>query len=704
MNAQSSTAAAAPISRHGDGVTMTRALHDRMANAIRALAMDAVEHAKSGHPGLPMGAAAMAYTIWTRHLRHNPRHPRWPDRDRFVLSGGHGSALLYSLLHLTGYDLSLDEIKRFRQWGSLTPGHPEYGLTPGVETTTGPLGQGFANGVGFAIAEAHLAAEFYQPAQSRSETGVKRGSRTPSEHQIVDHYVYAIVTDGDLMEGVASEAASLAGHLCLGKLIYLYDDNRISIDGSTDLAFTEDRAARFAAYGWHVQKVADGNDVDAIDAAIQKAKTDERPSLIVCRTHIGYGLPTRQDTEKAHGSPPGDEELDGAKRKLGYPLEPRFFVYDDVLAHFRQAKEIGKKIHTEWDALVKKYHSAFPELGLELERRLAGKLPTGWDEALPKYPADPKGVATRSASGKAINALAARLPELVGGSADLAPSNNTWIEGQAAFQAGTPQGRNFHFGVREFAMAGILNGMSVYGGLIPYGGTFLVFSDYMRGALRVAALSNYPVIWIFTHDSIGVGEDGPTHQPVEHLAALRAIPNLVVLRPGDGNETSAAWKLAIARRNGPTALILTRQNLPTLDRSVFAAAEGLIRGAYVLADLGGKKPQIILMASGSEVSLIVEAGQKLAAEGIGVRLVSFPSWELFKTQDEAYRTSVLLPEVKARLAVEAGVAQGWERWIGCNGEIISIEKFGASAPAGKIFAAYGFTVDNVVDKARKLLK
>lgn len=659
----------------------------RAVNTIRFLSADGVQKANSGHPGLPMGAAAMAYTIWTRHLRHDPADPKWPNRDRFILSGGHGSMLIYSLLHLTGYDLPMEELQNFRQWGSRTPGHPEYGHTPGVEVTTGPLGQGFVNGVGMAIAEAHLAAEFNRPG-----------------YDVFENYIYAIVTDGDLMEGIASEAASLAGHLKLGRLIYLYDDNRISIDGSTDLAFSEDRAARFAAYGWHVQHVADGNDVEAIDSAIQKAKTDPRPSLIVCRTHIGYGLPTRQDSEKAHGAPPGEEELDGAKKKLGYPLEPRFFVAEDVLVHFRQAQAVGKKLHSDWDALVKKYGGAFPELGEELERRLAGKLPAGWEAALPIYTADPKGVATRSASGKAINALAGILPELLGGSADLAPSNNTWIEGQPAFQADTPQGRNFHFGVREFAMAGVLNGMSVYGGLIPYGGTFLVFSDYLRGALRVAALSDYPVIWVFTHDSIGVGEDGPTHQPVEHLAALRAIPNLVTIRPGDANETSQAWNVAIARRNGPTALILTRQNLPTLDRSVFSAAEGLERGAYVLADLGGKPPQIILMASGSEVSLMVEAGQKLAAEGVGVRLVSFPSWELFEAQDETYRASVLLSQVKARLAVESGVGLGWERWTGCAGDIISIEKFGASAPAGKIFAAYGFTVDNVLERARRLLK
>jgi len=660
-------------------------LQNRAVNAIRFLSADGVQKANSGHPGLPMGAAAMAYTIWTRHLRHNPVDPKWINRDRFVLSGGHGSMLIYSLLHLTGYNLTREELMNFRQMGSRTPGHPEFGLTPGVEVTTGPLGAGFVNGVGMAIAEAHLAAEFNQPG-----------------YDIFDNTIYAIVTDGDLMEGITSEAASLAGHLGLSRLIYLYDDNRISIDGSTDIAFTEDRAARFAAYNWQVLHVADGNDVEAIDKAIQQAKADPRPSLIICRTHIGYGLPTKQDSEKAHGAPPGDEELDSAKQNLGYPTE-RFFVHDDVLAHFRSAVEEGKRLQADWEALVKKYQTAFPELGAELQRRMAGKLPEGWQSALPKFPADPKGVATRSASGKTINALALRLPELLGGSADLAPSNNTWIDGLPAFQKDTPQGRNFHFGVREHAMGGILNGMAVYGCLIPYGATFLVFSDYLRPALRVSALSHYPTIWVFTHDSIGVGEDGPTHHPVEHLAALRAIPNLVTLRPGDGNETAEAWKIAIERRSAPTVLILTRQNLPTLDRTVYTPAENTARGAYVLADLGGKAPEIILIASGSEVSLIVEAGAQLAAEGIGVRLVSFPSWELFAAQPQEYRAAVLPPQVKARLAVEAGVAQGWERWVGDAGDIIAMQGFGASAPAGKLFSKFGFTVDNVLARAKKLL-
>jgi transketolase len=659
----------------------------RAINTLRFLSVDMVQQANSGHPGLPMGAAALAYTIWERHLRHNPANPRWADRDRFVLSGGHGSALLYSLLHLTGYDLPLEELQNFRQWGSRTPGHPEYGLTSGVETTTGPLGQGFANGAGMAIAEAHLAAAFNRPGQN-----------------IVNHYIYAIVTDGDLMEGVSSEAASLAGHLQLGKLIYLYDDNHISIDGSTDLAFTEDRVKRFDAYGWHTQTVSDGNDVEAIDAAIRLAKLDSRPSLIACRTHIGFGLPTRQDTSKAHGEPPGEEELRGAKEKLGWPVEPKFLIPDDVSAHFRAAIDEGRRAEDEWNQRFESYRQEYPDLAAEFERRMAGKLPDDWDSALPAFPADPKGIATRAASGKTLNALAAKLPELLGGSADLAPSNNTWLEGMPEFQKGTPAGRNFHFGVREHGMGGVVNGMALHGGLIPYGATFLVFSDYMRGALRLSALSHFPSIWVFTHDSIGVGEDGPTHQPVEHLAALRAMPGMTVLRPGDANETVEAWKFAISQRSAPTTLILTRQALPTLDRNIFAPASDLKRGGYVLADIGDKAPELILMASGSEVSLIVAAGTLLGAEGVNVRMVSFPSWELFAAQEKEYRKAVLPPAIRTRLAVEAGVAQGWERWVGDGGAILSLEHYGASAPAKILFEKFGFSVENVVAKARELLR
>jgi len=661
-------------------------LQQSAINTLRFLSADMVQKANSGHPGLPMGCAAIAFTIWTHHLRHNPGNPSWPDRDRFILSGGHGSALLYSLLHLSGYALSLDDIKQFRQWGSLTPGHPEYGLTPGVEVTTGPLGQGFTNGVGMAIAEAQLEATFNKDG-----------------HQIVNHSFYAIVTDGDLMEGITSEAASLAGHLRLGKLIYLYDDNRISIDGSTELTFTEDRGARFSAYGWQVLHVPDGNDVEAIDSAIQQAKTDPRPSLIICRTHIGFGLPTRQDTAKAHGEPPGDAELDGAKAKLGWPTSPRFDIPADVLDLFRLALARGQTLEAEWRKRLEGYRKAFPELAAELERRFKAELPSGWETALPTFPADEKGQATRVASGKIINALADKLPELVGGSADLAPSTKTWIDGSPAFQKETPLGRNFHFGVREHAMGAIVNGMAVHGGLIPYGATFLVFSDYMRPAIRLSALSHYPSIWVFSHDSIGLGEDGPTHQPVEQLAALRAIPNLVVIRPADANETTAAWKVAIMRRHGPTLMALSRQNVPTLDRSVLAPASGLEKGAYVLADVGDATPELILMASGSEVSLIVQAGMRLAAEGVNVRMVSFPSWELFAGQEAEYRNLVFPVEVKARLAVEAGVSFGWERWVGDQGYVIGVNRFGASAPYEQIYQHLGLTVDEIIRRAQALI-
>ncbi|MGD9028581.1 MAG: transketolase [Anaerolineae bacterium] len=656
-------------------------------NTLRFLSADAVQQANSGHPGLPMGAAPMAYTIWTRHLRHNPTNPAWANRDRFVLSGGHGCALLYSLLFLTGYDLPLEELKSFRQWGSMTPGHPEYGLTPGVETTTGPLGQGFANGVGMAMAEAHLAKVFNRPG-----------------HEIIDHYVYAIVTDGDLMEGVASEAASLAGHLRLGKLVYLYDDNEISIEGSTDLAFTEDQGKRFEAYGWHVSRVEDGLDVEAIDRAIRDAKADPRPSLIKVRTTIGYGLPTRAGTAKAHGEPPGDGELDGAKANLGWPQEPRFYVPEEALAHFRQAAALGPELEAAWQQKLEAYRTAYPDLAAELERRLAGDLPEGWAEGLPEFPPDEKGLATRAASGKVINALGDRLPQLMGGSADLAPSTKTWLRDSPAFDVDVREGRNVHFGVREHAMGAVVNGMAYHGGVIPYGATFLVFSDYMRPALRIAAISHLGSIWVFTHDSIGVGEDGPTHQPVEHVAALRAIPHMVVVRPADANEVREAWKVAIENRHGPTALALTRQAVPTLDRAVFASANGLKRGAYVLADLGEGKPQIILMASGSEVALIVQAGQLLAEQGVSVRLVSFPSWELFAEQERAYRDAVLPPEVDARLAVEAGVPQGWHRWVGSRGRVIGLDRFGASAPAKVVFENLGFTVDRVVEIAAELVR
>jgi len=662
-------------------------IETKAINTIRFLAADGVQQANSGHPGLPMGTAAIAYTIWSRHLNFNSKDADWANRDRFVLSGGHGSMLLYSLLHLYGFGLTIDDLKQFRQWGSKTPGHPEYGLTRGVETTTGPLGQGLANGVGMAIAEAHLAAEFNRPG-----------------YEIVDHYVYGIVTDGDLMEGVASEAASLAGHLKLGKIIYMYDDNHISIDGSTDLSFTEDRMKRFEAYGWHVSKVVDGNDVEEIDRAIQAAKKDPRPSIIACRTHIGYGLPTRQDTSKAHGEPPGDEELNGAKKKLGWPEEPRFYVPEDVAALFKEQVVAGEAKQAAWQEKFAAYAKAYPAEAKEFTRRLEGKLPEGWEKALPIFPADPKGIATRVASGQAINGIAATLPELVGGSADLTPSNNTWIKESTAFQPGNEIGRYLHFGVREHGMAAIVNGMAYHKGLIPFGATFLVFTDYMRGAMRVSALSHLRTIWVMTHDSIGLGEDGPTHQPVEHLAALRAIPNLLVLRPADANETSMAWRAALEHEHNPSVLALTRQALPTLDRSEVASAEGLLKGAYVLKDFGTKEPEMILMASGSEVSLIYEAAKTLADEGHSVRVVSIPCWELFEAAGVDYQESVLPKKITKRLAVEMGISQGWERWIGNEGKMVCMHGYGASAPAKTLFEKFGFTVSAVLEAAREILK
>jgi transketolase len=666
---------------------VSKELQQQAINTLRFLSADAVQKANSGHPGLPMGAAPMAYALWTRHLRHNPKLPAWPARDRFVLSGGHGSMLLYSLLHLTGYDLSLDEIKNFRQWESRTPGHPEYWVVPGVEVSTGPLGQGFANAVGLAIGQAHLAARFNRPG-----------------HDIFDYYTYAIVTDGDLMEGITSEAASLAGHLKLGKIVFLYDDNNISIDGSTNLAYTEDVGKRFESYDWHVQHVADGNDVEAIDAAITAAQADPRPSLIRVRTIIGFGLPTRAGTEKAHGEPPGPEELKGAKQKLGWPTEPDFMIPGEVLEHFRDAVEQGAQRDAEWKARIAAYRNAHPQLASELQRVIDGALPEGWDADLPVFATDAKGMATRVSSGKVINAIAEKLPDLIGGSADLHPSTKTFIDSAPSFQPDTPEGRSIHFGVREHAMGGIVNGLSLTPGTIAFGATFLVFSDYMRASMRLSALSPYPSIWVFTHDSIGLGEDGPTHQPIEHLAALRAMPNMVVIRPADANETREAWIAAIRRRNGPTTLIFSRQNLPTVDRKQFAAAKNLHKGAYVLADLGKRSPEIILMASGSEVPLIIEAGQKLAASGRGVRIVSFPSWELFEAHTKRYREQVLPPSIKLRLAVEAGVSQGWERWVGERGAIISLERYGASAPGEEAMEKLGFSVSNVLKHARALLK
>ncbi len=667
-----------------DPIEMPEDLDRWCASAIRALAIDTVQRANSGHPGMPLGTTDMAYVIWNRFLRHNPFDPVWPNRDRFVLSPGHGSALLYSLLYLTGYDLPLDELLNFRQWGSLTPGHPEHGLTAGVETTTGPLGQGFSTGVGMALAERMLAARFNRP-----------------ELPLVDHYTYAIVSDGDLMEGVSSEAASLAGHLGLGKIIYLYDDNKISIDGSTELAFTEDVGARFRAYGWQVQMV-DGHDQGAIAAAIVEAQADAaRPSLIMARTHIGYGSPHKQDTAASHGSPLGDEEVRLTKEALGWPADARFWVPENVEVHLRQALGRGIAWQNRWEDLFASYRDAYPELAAEWEAAVSGETGIDWDNALPTFKAADGPLATRKASGATLNSLAPHLLTLVGGSADLTPSNNTHLEGYAEINTGSFDGRNLHFGVREHAMGAILNGMTVHGGLRPYGGTFLIFSDYMRPAIRLAAMMHQPVIYVFTHDSIGLGEDGPTHQPVEQLAALRTIPNLWVVRPADANETAQAWRVALERRDGPTALILTRQALPILDA---AAAAGSVRGGYVLAGSGNRTPDLILLASGSEVSLAMDARAALEEQhGLRARVVSITCWELFDTQPPEYRDQVLLPGVTARLAIEAGVAQGWRKYAGGAGDVISIEQFGASAPYQIIQREYGLTVENVVTRALQVL-
>jgi transketolase len=660
--------------------------HERCINTIRMLAADAVQKAKSGHPGMPMGAAAMAYVLWTRFLRHNPANPAWPDRDRFVLSAGHGSMLLYALLHLTGYDVSLEDLQQFRQWGSKTPGHPEHGHTAGVETTTGPLGQGVANAVGMAVAERWLAAQFNREG-----------------HAVVDHFTYAIVGDGDLMEGVASEAASLAGHLRLGRLVCLYDDNHISIDGSTAIAFTEDVGKRFEAYGWHVQRVADGNDLDALEAAIGAARDEAgRPSLVMCRTHIGYGSPNRQDSAKAHGEPLGEEELRLTKERLGWPASPSFLVPEEVRAAFRTARERGQAAEAAWRGRWGAYAAAFPADAERWEQYWSGRLPAHWGAKLPAYAAGDPAVATRAASGKVIQSIYGSVTNLVGGSADLAPSNNTYVAEGGEFQAGAYAGRNFRFGVREHAMGAIANGMALHGGLRPYAGTFLVFADYMRPAVRLAALMRLPVVFVFTHDSIGLGEDGPTHQPVEQIASLRAIPNLRVIRPADAAETVEAWRLALTQP-GPTCLILTRQNLPILDRAAVPATAGVERGAYVLAEAQAGTPQLILIATGSEVQVALGARRLLEAQGIAARVVSMPSWELFEAQPPEYREAVLPAGVGARLAVEAGSPQGWHRYVGLSGDVVGMARFGASAPAPVLFERFGFTPEAVAARARTLL-
>jgi transketolase len=660
-------------------------------NTIRTLALDAVQQAESGHPGLPLGTAPLAYVLWTRFLRHNPANPKWENRDRFLLSAGHGSMLLYALLYLSGYDLSLVELKRFRQWDSKTPGHPEYGLTPGVEITTGPLGQGFANGVGMAIGAAHLAAQFNK-----------------EEFPIIDHYIYAIVSDGDLMEGIAAEAASLAGHLKLGKLIYLYDDNQVTIEGSTSLSFSEDVPQRFAAYGWHTSTVADGNDLNAIAAAIREAQSvTDRPSLISVRTTIGFGMPTA-GTRKAHSDAPGAEAVRGTKRRLNWPEDKQFYVPDKALAHFRLAATRGAKEEAQWTTLVEKFEMKYPEAGRQWRLMMKGDLPDGWEIHLPTFE-NTKSMATRAASGEVINALAPHLPMLIGGSADLGPSNNTDIKDGGSFAAETYGGRVLHWGIREHAMGATLTGISLNGGLIPFGGTFMCFSDYLRPAIRLAALSEVQVIYIFTHDSIGLGEDGPTHQPVEQLAALRAIPHLFVIRPADSHEVREAWRLAILRRHAPTALALTRQKVPLIDRTLYASAEGSRRGGYILAEAGAAiatsnnlTPQLILIATGSEVSLALDARERLQAEGIATRVVSIPCWELFEEQPMSYRNEILPPSVTARLAIEAGVRQGWDRYVGSQGDVICLDRFGASAPGDVAMRELGFNVENVLAHARSL--
>lgn len=657
---------------------------EKCINTIRFLAVDAVQKAHSGHPGMPMEASDLAYVLWTKIMKYNPENPQWLNRDRFVLSAGHGSMLLYAMLYLTGYNLTLDEIKSFRQWNSQTPGHPEYGCAPGVETTTGPLGQGFATGVGMAMSERFLANRFNKP-----------------DFPLVDYCVYSLVSDGDIMEGVSSEAASLAGHIGLGNLIYIYLDNRITIEGSTDFSLSEDVGRRFDAYNWHVQHV-NGYDLARIEESIQQAKEEKsKPSLIVARTNIAYGSPNKQDSADAHGAPLGEDEVILTKRNLKWPESPAFFVPKDVLLHFRQAGKHGQEHEKEWVSLWKAYKKTYPESANEWEKMHKTHDPSQWEDFLPLFKPEDGDMATRSASGKVLQAVAPHLPGLIGGSADLAPSNNTFLKNFGEFK--NTGGRNIHFGIREHAMGAILNGMALSGALMPYGGTFLVFSDYMRPAIRLAAMMRLPVIYVFTHDSIGLGEDGPTHQPIEQLPSLRAMPNLIVIRPADAQETVEAWKIALSRRDGPTALILTRQKLPIINRDRYAKASGLQRGAYVLADAPESEPELILIGTGSEVPILLKAYEQLIGQGIQVRVVNIPCWELFEMQSKDYREEVLPPHVNARLAVEAGCPYGWERYSGTHGKIIGIERFGASAPAEELFQQFGFTVEHVINDAMELL-
>lgn len=652
-------------------------------NTIRTLSIDGVQKAKSGHPGMPMGAAPMAYVLWTKFLKHNPSNPKWSNRDRFVLSAGHGSMLLYSMLHLTGYDLSLDELQKFRQLGSKTPGHPEFGHTAGVETTTGPLGQGFANGVGMAIAQKYLAATFNKP-----------------NFPVVDYFIYAICGDGDLMEGVSSEAASLAGHLKLGNIIYLYDDNNISIDGNTSLAFGEDVGARFESYGWHVQTVHDGNNLEKLEVAIRHAQqVTDKPSLIKVRTHIGYGSPNKQDTSEAHGSPLGDDEIKLTKKNYSWDENKFFFIPDEVKSHMREAVAAGAKKETEWQQLFNNYKNDFPELALTFENALNGDFGDAWKKAIPVFTAENGNIATREASGKVLAAIAQHLPTMIGGSADLTPSNNTRVKEYSDFQPSNYGGRYIRYGVREHAMGSLMNGIALTNGMIPYGGTFLIFSEYMRPPIRLAALMGIRPIYVFTHDSIGLGEDGPTHQPIEQFASLRSIPNITLIRPADANETAQAWKIAIEHKTGPVALALTRQKLPFIDRTKYAAAENTAKGAYILAE-NSPTPDIILIGTGSEVSLVINAYELLVKENRKVRVVSMPSWELFERQSKEYRESVLPSTVKKRLAVEAGVELGWHKYAS---ETITINTFGQSAPAEILFKEYGLTTEAVVNKVKAML-
>ena len=667
--------------------TVAKSIDELCVDTIRTLAIDAVQKANSGHPGLPLGAAPMAYVLWSRHLKHNPRDPEWPDRDRFVLSAGHGCMLWYCLLYLTGYDLTLDDLRAFRQWGSRTPGHPEYRVTPGVEATTGPLGQGTANAVGMAMAERYLARRFNRPG-----------------HEIVNHRTFAIVSDGDLMEGISNEASSLAGHLKLGKLTFLYDSNGVSLDGPTSMAFTEDVGRRYEGLGWQVLKVEDGNtDLDGIDRALAAAEQEtRRPTIIIVRTTIGYGSPHKAGTSEAHGSPLGPEEVVATKKALGWEHEEPFYVPEEALAHFRTAVDRGKQSHFEWSRRFDAWATANRDLAEEWRRGLEGELPDGWDAELPTWKAGEKE-ATRAAAGKALNAIGAKVPSLLGGDADLSVSTSTKLKNETDFDGQTGEGRNVHFGVREHAMAGIGNGMAYHGGVRPFVATFFCFSDYMRPSVRLSAVSELPVIFVWTHDSIGLGEDGPTHQPVEHLMSLRAMPHFTIIRPADPNEAVEAWRVAMGHREGPVGLVLSRQKLPVIDPSRYAGPSGLRRGAYVLAEGSGGSPRLILIATGSEVWLALEAREKLEAEGISTRVVSMPSWELFAKEDRSYRDGVLPPALTARLSIEAGSRHGWERWVGDRGDSIGLERFGASAPGEIVLKELGFNVENVVARAKALL-